>query len=84
MLIWLTKTSETHTCLCYTTQTFTASLAFKSTPARLGCDENTKGWTRGSLVRLTWTTCCCLGMVWSDTLKHRGSFRDSTSSRLQH
>lgn len=32
----------------------------------------------------TWTVCCCLGMVWSDTLKHRGSFRVSTSSRLQH
>lgn len=33
---------------------------------------------------LTWTVCCCLGIVWSDTLKHRGSFRVSTSSRLQH
>lgn len=36
------------------------------------------------LSKLTWTTCCCLGMVWSDTLKQSGSFKVSTSSRLQH
>lgn len=46
-------------------------------------DADSKGLKRSEVSR-TWTTCCCLGMVWSDTRKHMGSFRFSTSRRLQH